>query len=77
MKKNKVTGLTGTFSKVKKVGEFDHRVTIKLPSGKTISYTTVWERLPKVGEVVPADVTGVFERLVAVSDRLDKICTTT
>ena len=49
---------------VKKVGEFEHEVTIKLPSGKTTSWTTMWERLPKVGEAVPTDVAQVFERLV-------------
>ena len=68
------TATEGTISEVNKVGEFGHEVTIKLPSGKTTSCTAMWERLPKVGEVVPADVARVLERLVAVSDRLDKIC---
>jgi hypothetical protein len=63
-KEDQMKTATGTVLEVNKEGEFDHEVVVKLPSGKTASFTTVWERLPKVGEVVPADVVLVFERLV-------------
>jgi hypothetical protein len=50
-----------TVVKINKVGEFDHEVVFELPNGETASYTTVWERLPEVGEVLPAEVVEQME----------------
>jgi len=66
-KKFKSNAAIGTVLSVKEIGEFDHEVIFQLSDGKTISFTKVWERLPEVGDVAPAEVIQVFERLVSKS----------
>jgi hypothetical protein len=54
----------GTVLDVEKVDNFSHRVTFVLSNGDPASLTTVWERLPKVGDVYPPEFVQVFEHWI-------------